>query len=180
MDEVKADSELLNQKLGSTQKSLELSLGELAKEKVSRVDHSVKRARTEVVSELKSIHNPSFLVVSLIDCVLAINYTQEREALTQQLQELKEENTKALQNLEELANKEKEKTREQEKTISILQQNCEETSRKYTALKQEYVLCLLCFLFVGVDICRVSNVLFCLPSLILSTASLFPHVWPSN
>lgn len=50
------------------------------------------------------------------------------------------ENAKAIAELQEMANREKterEKALEQEKVISELQQNCDETSRKYTALKQE-------------------------------------------
>lgn len=48
MDEVQADTEILSGKLTSTQKDLEASLKQAE-------HHSIKRARTEVVSELKSI-----------------------------------------------------------------------------------------------------------------------------
>jgi hypothetical protein len=62
--------------------------------------------------------------------------------MAQQLKELKEENAKALAYLE-LANREKEKAKEQELTISTLQQNCDTTNQKYFLLKREYASPLL-------------------------------------
>jgi hypothetical protein len=56
LEDVQTDTKVLNDKLSTMEKSLEHSLSELEKEKSERMDQSLKRAKTEVVSELKSIY----------------------------------------------------------------------------------------------------------------------------
>eukprot|EP00026_Physarum_polycephalum_P011121 Phypoly_transcript_11321.p1 GENE.Phypoly_transcript_11321~~Phypoly_transcript_11321.p1 ORF type:complete len:395 (+),score=85.71 Phypoly_transcript_11321:91-1185(+) len=119
LEVVQADTCVLNDRLSNMEKSLEQSLSELEREKGERMDQSVKRAKTEVVSALKTK-----------------NYTQEMTDMAQQLKDLKEENAKALAYLE-LANSEKEKAKEQENTITTLHA---ETTQKYLSLKQDFFI----------------------------------------
>ena len=64
LDEVQEDTKVLNDKLSATERSLTQSLTELEKAKGEKKDQSIKRAKTEVVSELKSIVNTTLSPLS--------------------------------------------------------------------------------------------------------------------
>lgn len=70
LEEYQTDTNNLTSKLTETQQTLGIALEQVAKSKNETLDHSLKRARTEVVSELRSIctYIFQFFFFSLMQC----------------------------------------------------------------------------------------------------------------